>query len=106
MQLRDQLAASERRLQIAGIELLDRDAALAARAGDADARAERTEERRQVHMGIAMREVSTERGDIANPNVRERAQRAREHRPAAAHARVGFKTAERHHGADAQATLA
>src|SRR3989440_481908 len=66
--------------------------------------AERAEQRRQVRVRVAMREVTAERGDVAYAHVRQGAQRTRDDRPAFEERRT-LECAQRDHGADLQLAL-
>ena len=67
-------------LEIAGEQVLDRDAALAFGPADHHAGAERNEHRRQIHVRIAVREIAADGRDVAHADVGEPPHGARDHR--------------------------
>ena len=79
LDLGDQLVARDRQLVVADEQIGDVDPALAAPAHRAHARAERQQNRRQVHVRIAVREVAAERRHVPDPHVRKRPQRTAHH---------------------------
>src|SRR2546422_9826625 len=99
---RDQLVQAKRRFQVAGAEFLHRNAALARSPGNRDAGAERAQHRRQVHVGIGVRKMAAHGRHVADPNVGQRAQRARDHRPALSHDFGFLNRAERSRRTNAQ----
>src|SRR5258708_4314234 len=100
----DQLVARKRGLEVAGVDSLHRSGALAFRPGDGDACGKRAQERRQVHVRIAVRQVAADGRHVTHAHVRERAQRAHDDGPPFEKRRL-LQRAQRDHGADLELAL-
>ena len=65
----DELVLVQHGFVVAGVKLFQRQFAIAVRPGDRDAGAERGQDRRQIHMRIAMRQRAANAGDIAHARI-------------------------------------
>ena len=88
--LDEQLVGRDARLVVAEDQLLDRDRALAARRAQDRAGAERREHRRRVRGVVGVGEHAADGRLVAHPRAGDDPERAREHRPAVADARVAL----------------
>jgi hypothetical protein len=96
----DQLVAGEHGFVITRAERVGSDGARTFRADHRHARAERGEYRRQVHVRVGMSHRATDGRDGAHAHARKRAQRARQHRPAALHVGVVLERRQAREAAD------